>query len=69
VLLFLQVTAPEDMERAFKDGEASEELLSDAYKLKGLLQQPLADAAADAVRGGSIDSDSPWLKAFSMVRA
>ncbi|KAF6258337.1 hypothetical protein COO60DRAFT_1133701 [Scenedesmus sp. NREL 46B-D3] len=59
------VTAPQGMPLAFAD-EATEELVSDAYKLKGLMQPPLADAAAAATRHGSLDSDSPWLKAFEM---
>jgi hypothetical protein len=63
----LQMTAPDSMPLAFKD-EASEELVADVYKHKGLLQQPLADPAADAVRAGSFDSSSPWLKAFETVR-
>lgn len=57
------VSAPDSMPLAFKD-DTSEELVADVYRNKGQLQQPLADAAADAVRSGSVDSSSPWLKAF-----
>jgi hypothetical protein len=69
--MFLQVTAPDGMPLAFVGDEVSEQLLSDAYKLKGLLQQrnlPLADDAADAARLGSLDSASPWVQAFETVR-
>jgi hypothetical protein len=67
----LQVTAPDSMPLAFPKDEASEQLLSDSYKLKGMLQQrelPLEDAAAEAARQGSCDSSSPWLQAFDSVR-
>jgi hypothetical protein len=65
------VTAPDGLPLAFVGDEASDQLLSDAYRLKGLLQQrelPLADDAADAARHGSFDSSSPWVKAFESVR-
>lgn len=63
----LQVAAPDSMPLAFKD-ETSEELVADVYRNKGQLQQPLADAAADAVRSGGVDSSSAWLQAFEKVR-